>query len=114
MHLLTFNSARQRAFCCTPESGESLFLPVPLEYLFDEVPENADDPDFNLQIDDTWGTGETKSDEEDEPNVCKPCIEKQKFDEADSFRMLPSALWSSLLRTRCTSAWISVMVRLGS
>ncbi|KAL4783534.1 hypothetical protein BJX76DRAFT_368377 [Aspergillus varians] len=63
-----FPTVRQRAFCCTPESGESLFLPVPLEYLFDEVPENADDPDFNLQVDDTWGTGDSQSDSEDEPD----------------------------------------------
>ncbi|OJJ03024.1 hypothetical protein ASPVEDRAFT_134350 [Aspergillus versicolor CBS 583.65] len=60
-------TGRQRAFCCTPASGESPFLPVPLEYLFDNPPD-ADDPDFNLQVDDTWGTGETQSGNEDEPD----------------------------------------------
>ncbi|KAI9370921.1 hypothetical protein BJX61DRAFT_548662 [Aspergillus egyptiacus] len=64
-----FPTTRQRAFCCTPESGESLFLPVPLDYLFPDPPlDDPDDPDFNLQIDDTWGTGETQSDQEDEPD----------------------------------------------
>ncbi|KAL2811216.1 hypothetical protein BDW59DRAFT_179287 [Aspergillus cavernicola] len=64
-----FPTARQRAFCCVPDSGESVFLPVPLEYLFPNPPiDDSDDPDFNLQIDDTWGTGETLSDEEDEPD----------------------------------------------
>ncbi|GLA25444.1 hypothetical protein AnigIFM63326_002145 [Aspergillus niger] len=58
---------RQRAFCCTPQSGESLFLPVPLEYLFpDPPPANVADPSFNLEVDDTWGTGKAKG--EDDPN----------------------------------------------
>lgn len=73
MVFLVFYSARQRAFCCTPESGETPFLPVPLEYLFPNPPlGDSDDPDFNLQIDDTWGTGDTKVDDEDEPDVCTP------------------------------------------
>ncbi|KAL3476933.1 glycosyl hydrolases family 18-domain-containing protein [Aspergillus californicus] len=64
-----FPTIRQRAFCCVPESGESVFLPVPLEYLFPNPPiDDSDDPDFNLQIDDTWGTGETLAVEEDEPD----------------------------------------------
>ncbi|KAL2869898.1 glycosyl hydrolases family 18-domain-containing protein [Aspergillus lucknowensis] len=63
-----FPTVRQRAFCCTPASGETLFLPVPLEYLFEDPPDDASDPDFNLQIDDTWGTGESQVDEEDEPD----------------------------------------------
>ncbi|KAL4962433.1 glycosyl hydrolases family 18-domain-containing protein [Aspergillus stella-maris] len=57
----------QRTFCCEPESGESLFLPVPLDYLFENAPD-SDDPDFNLQVDDTWGTGETLGDAEEEPD----------------------------------------------
>ncbi|KAJ5326544.1 hypothetical protein MYU51_014673 [Penicillium brevicompactum] len=61
-------TSRQRAFCCTPASGESLFLPVPLEYLFENPPENADDPDFNLSVDDTWGTGDAQGDSEEEPD----------------------------------------------
>jgi chitinase len=64
---LTENRSRQRAFCCTPASGESLFMPVPLEYLFENPPENADDPDFNLSVDDTWGTGDTQGDADEEP-----------------------------------------------
>ncbi|KAJ5598379.1 hypothetical protein N7537_008463 [Penicillium hordei] len=61
-------TSRQRAFCCTPASGESLFMPVPLEYLFENPPENADDPDFNLSVDDTWGTGDTQGDSDEEPD----------------------------------------------
>ncbi|EEA26608.1 hypothetical protein PMAA_076690 [Talaromyces marneffei ATCC 18224] len=58
---------RQRAFCCTPASGRSLFLPVPLEYLFPNPPSsNIADPVFNLEVDDTWGTGNAEG--EDEPN----------------------------------------------
>lgn len=83
---------RQRAFCCTPASGESPFLPVPLEFLFDNPPD-ADDPDFNLQVDDTWGTGETQSDSEDEPDVCK---EPVFYYTANSHRMPPSGSWSLL------------------
>jgi len=41
-----------------------------LEYLFENPPENADDPDFNLSVDDTWGTGDAKGDSEEEPDVC--------------------------------------------
>ncbi|PLN83775.1 glycosyl hydrolases family 18-domain-containing protein [Aspergillus taichungensis] len=64
-----FPTARQRAFCCTPQSGETPFLPVPLEYLFPNPPlDDSSDPDFNLQIDDTWGTGDTQVDDEDEPD----------------------------------------------
>lgn len=43
-------------------------MPVPLEYLFENPPENADDPDFNLSVDDTWGTGDTQGDSDEEPD----------------------------------------------
>lgn len=40
---------RQRAWCCTPASGKSLFLPVPLEDLFPHPPASGvADPIFNL------------------------------------------------------------------
>ncbi|KAE8553815.1 hypothetical protein EYB25_002353 [Talaromyces marneffei] len=56
---------RQRAFCCTPASGQSLFLPVPLEYLFPNPPSsNIADPVFNLEVDDTWGTGNAEGEDE--------------------------------------------------
>lgn len=57
---------RQRAFCCSPSNGKSPFFPVPLEYLFPDPPAEDSDPVFNLQVDDTWGTGKSKS--KDEPN----------------------------------------------
>ncbi len=52
---------RQRAFCCTPSSGQSPFLPVPLQDLFPSPPpSNIADPIFNLEVDDTWGTGKVE------------------------------------------------------
>jgi chitinase len=45
-------------------------MPVPLEYLFENPPGNADDPDFNIQVDDTWGTGDVQGDADEEPDVC--------------------------------------------
>ncbi|KAL4984435.1 hypothetical protein BDW68DRAFT_193691 [Aspergillus falconensis] len=58
---------RQRAFCCTPASGKSPFMPVPLEYLFPDPPgTNIADPVFNLEVDDSWGTGKDKG--KDDPN----------------------------------------------
>ena len=52
---------RQRAFCCTPSSGQSPFLPVPLEDLFPSPPPaDIADPIYNLQVDDTWGTGKVE------------------------------------------------------
>ena len=58
---------RQRAFCCTPSSGQSLFLPVPLEDLFPHPPPaDVADPIFNLEVDDTWGTGKVEG--KDDPN----------------------------------------------
>lgn len=47
---------RQRSFCCDPPDGESPFLPVPLEYLFPNPPENdGADTDFELKVDPTFG-----------------------------------------------------------
>lgn len=59
---------RTRAFCCDPADGKSLFMPVPLEYLFkDPPPKDTADIDVKLQTDPTWGTGTDKG--SDEPNV---------------------------------------------
>ncbi|GME43871.1 Glycosyl hydrolases family 18 [Neofusicoccum parvum] len=59
---------RTRAFCCDPASGKSPFLPVPLDYLFPNAPDEADaDPEFKLETDDTWGTGKDQG-TEGEPN----------------------------------------------
>lgn len=60
------DTTRQRAFCCNPASGQSPFMPVPLEYLFPEPPDDST-PEFNLKVDDTWGTGKSKS--KDDPNA---------------------------------------------
>ncbi|KAJ6052520.1 glycosyl hydrolases family 18-domain-containing protein [Penicillium canescens] len=61
------DTSRSRAFCCTPASGESLFMPVPLDYLFPDPPPDDGNPKFNLKVDDTWGTGKSKSKED--PNA---------------------------------------------
>ncbi|RAH72481.1 uncharacterized protein BO66DRAFT_436148 [Aspergillus aculeatinus CBS 121060] len=59
---------RDRAFCCTPVSGQSLFLPVPLENLFPHLPpSNEAEPIFRLQIDGSWGTGQDQG-EHNHPN----------------------------------------------
>lgn len=66
--LIVYRSSRQRAFCCTPASGKSPFLPVPLDYLFPNPPaSDVADPVFNLEVDDSWGTG--KAEGKDDPNV---------------------------------------------
>lgn len=49
---------RARVFCCDPPSGETLFLPVPLEDLFPNPPSGDKvDTDFYLNIDNAWGDG---------------------------------------------------------
>lgn len=48
--------SRKRTFCCDAPDGQSPFLPVPLEYLFPDAPDEEDaDPDFTLKVDNTWG-----------------------------------------------------------
>lgn len=42
-------------------------MPVPLDYLFPDPPPDDGNPEFNLQVDDTWGTGKAKSTED--PNA---------------------------------------------
>ncbi|SPO07096.1 related to chitinase [Cephalotrichum gorgonifer] len=61
---------RNRVFCCDLSDNKSPFLPVPLENLFVHPPEGDNiDTDFILEIDDTWGTGSSKTnDDADEPN----------------------------------------------
>lgn len=62
-------SERSRVFCCEPSDGAPLFLPVPLEWLFPKPPPNDDaDVEFDLQLDNTWGTGEAKTSEDDDPD----------------------------------------------
>lgn len=58
---------RDRVFCCDATTGESPFLPVPLEYLFPDPPSGTPDTDYKLKTDDTWGTG-VKQGADDEPN----------------------------------------------
>ncbi|CAD0115049.1 unnamed protein product [Aureobasidium uvarum] len=58
---------RQRVYCCDPADGQSLFLPVPLDYLFPDAPdEDTADAEYKLKVDPTWG-GEVKA-SDDEPN----------------------------------------------
>ncbi|KAJ8123757.1 hypothetical protein ONZ43_g362 [Nemania bipapillata] len=59
---------RSRVFCCDPAKGASPFLPVSLDKLFKEPPTGDDiDTDYELETDDTWGTGKAKVDD-DEPS----------------------------------------------
>lgn len=52
-------SKRKRTFCCDPQEGDSPFLPVPLEYLFPDPPdEESADSDWKLKVDNTWGGAE--------------------------------------------------------
>ncbi|KAG8353315.1 hypothetical protein FVEN_g8694 [Fusarium venenatum] len=51
---------RERTFCCDPPKGESPFLPVPLEYLFENPPDKESaDTDWTLKVDSTYGGSET-------------------------------------------------------
>ncbi|KAL9118258.1 MAG: hypothetical protein Q9187_005199 [Circinaria calcarea] len=59
---------RQRSFCCDPPTGESPFLPVPLEYLFPHPPVNdGASTDFKLEVDPTYG-GKLDKPFSDNPN----------------------------------------------
>ncbi|KAI0108999.1 carbohydrate-binding module family 18 [Nemania sp. FL0031] len=59
---------RSRVFCCDPAKGASPFLPVSLDKLFKDPPTGDDiDTDYELETDDTWGTGKAKVDD-DEPS----------------------------------------------
>ena len=60
---------RQRVFCCDPaKDGEQLFPPVPLDHLFPHPPSgDGVDTDFELQVDNTWGTGSAQTGDTD-PN----------------------------------------------
>ncbi|KAI0595746.1 carbohydrate-binding module family 18 [Biscogniauxia sp. FL1348] len=52
---------RTRVFCCDPAEGQSPFLPVALENIFKDPPKgDGVDTDFDLETDDTWGTGKAK------------------------------------------------------
>jgi chitinase len=60
---------RSRVFCCDAAKGKSPFLPVPLSYLFPEPPTGPNvDTEFDLKIDDTWGTGSDKTPENNDPD----------------------------------------------
>lgn len=59
---------RSRVFCCDPTDGEPLFMPVPLDYLFPDPPDDDSNVDFELEIDDTWGTGNEQSGESNDPD----------------------------------------------
>ncbi|KAI0443525.1 carbohydrate-binding module family 18 [Xylaria telfairii] len=59
---------RSRVFCCDPAKGQSPFLPVSLDKLFIDPPTGDDvDTDYELETDDTWGSGKAKVDD-DEPS----------------------------------------------
>jgi chitinase len=59
---------RTRVFCCDVADGGSPFSPVPLKYLFPSPPQGDNvDIDTTLKTDNTWGTGRTKTGD-DEPN----------------------------------------------
>lgn len=60
---------RSRVFCCNPTGGQAPFLPVALENLFEDPPTGDNvDTDYDLDVDDTWGTGTSKThDDGDDP-----------------------------------------------
>jgi chitinase len=60
---------RQRVFCCDPaKDGTALFPPVPLDRLFPHPPTgDGVDTEFELNTDDTWGTGSSQTSSSD-PN----------------------------------------------
>lgn len=60
---------RQRVFCCDPaKDGTPLFPPVALDHLFPNPPTgNNVDTDFDLDLDNTWGTGSPQTSSSD-PN----------------------------------------------
>lgn len=52
----TWAEGAKRSFCCDPKQGKSPFLPVPLEYLFENPPPKDEvEPDFSLKVDPTYG-----------------------------------------------------------
>ncbi|RDW92951.1 uncharacterized protein DSM5745_00273 [Aspergillus mulundensis] len=52
-------TGRKRTFCCDLPDGVSPFLPVPLEYLFPDAPDEDEvNSDFVLKVDPTWGGSE--------------------------------------------------------
>lgn len=60
-------TGRQRVYCCEPTGGKPLFLPVPLKNLFEHLPpEEGSDTKFDLELDDTFGSGKEES--EDTPS----------------------------------------------
>ncbi|KAI0865410.1 hypothetical protein F4860DRAFT_307737 [Xylaria cubensis] len=60
--------SRQRVFCCEPVDGNSLFLPVPLDYLFKNPPTGDEvGVKFKLDVDDTYG-GRVTQGTQDDPN----------------------------------------------
>ncbi|KAF7870544.1 hypothetical protein EAF04_004288 [Stromatinia cepivora] len=47
---------RDRSFCCDPPKDQSPFLPVPLEYLFPDPPDEKEaNTKFDLEVDPTYG-----------------------------------------------------------
>ncbi|KAM7196715.1 putative glycosyl hydrolases family 18 protein [Naviculisporaceae sp. PSN 640] len=60
---------RQRVFCCDPVKGKPAFSPVSLDKLFPNPPTGGNvETEFDLQTDDTWGTGSSKNGNDDDPN----------------------------------------------
>ncbi|KAL4904299.1 hypothetical protein BDW74DRAFT_185624 [Aspergillus multicolor] len=52
-------TGRKRTFCCDLPNDVSPFLPVPLEYLFPDAPDEDEvNSDFVLKVDPTWGGAE--------------------------------------------------------
>ena len=64
-----FHLERERSFCCDPPKDSSPFSPVPLEYLFENAPdEKTAHTEFDLKVDPTFGGSTTDSRFSDEPN----------------------------------------------
>lgn len=62
------NRHRSRNFCCDPPADMSPFLPVPLEYLFENPPpEKEANTEFTLKVDPTYG-GSNPAPSSEDPN----------------------------------------------
>lgn len=85
---------------------------MPLDYLFPNPPSDDEaNPEFKLETDDTWGTGEDEGTEGD-PNVRIKSMYTM-FPVTDGNRNRRSGSSSSLLLKRYNSLWTNEMAPIG-
>lgn len=65
-----WHQERERSFCCDPPDDKSPFMPVPLDFLFEDPPDqNTADTDFTLKVDPTFGGSNNVPFNEDPANA---------------------------------------------